>query len=142
MVSIAVTTQSLDKLQASGGVRVTLESGLGRTLAVEASGSVVVTAKRLELDTLKLDASGGTRLDLAGHVAEVQADLSGGVDLDASKLVAARIVLDAKGSCTVRLCAKESVTGSVSGGVAVEVHGHPHRALVRTSGRSQVEHLD
>ena len=50
--------------------------------------------------------------------------------------------LEASGGATVRLSAKESVTGTASGSVGVKVHGHPHRALVKTSGSAEVEYLD
>lgn len=141
-VGIAVTTPRLDSVKASGGVRVTVESGAGRTLAVRASGGVVFSAKGLELEGLELDASGGALLELSGRAAELRAELSGGVDLDARHLSADRVALDASGGCTASVNAKESLSGSASGGVNVEVRGRPRKALVKTSGGSGVEYLD
>lgn len=141
-VSVTVTTPSLDALEASGGVRVTLGPGLGRRLAVEASGGADLAAKALELDVLELAASGGASLELAGSAAEVRAELSGGVDLDARRLVADRVKLEASGGCKLRVHARESVTGRASGGVGVEIHGRPREALVSTSGGSKVEYRE
>jgi hypothetical protein len=141
-VKIVVTTEALESLDASGGVEVTLEAGVtSRTFAVSLSGGVHLHAPSLDLDALKLEASGGVEAVLAGGAASAVIELSGGVDLDTRGLRLAQLDLDASGGCTAKVQATESLVARASGGVEVVVTGQPSKRKVKTSGGADVTFL-
>lgn len=142
-VKIVATLPSLQRLRASGGVEVVLEAGVpARDLTVDLSGGVHFQAAALDLDTLKLSASGGVEAVLGGKAGKAALDASGGVELDASALELSQLDLDASGGCNLKVRATESVVARASGGVGVTVSGHPARRKVKTSGGAGVSFAD
>lgn len=140
-VNVAVTTEHLEALEASGGVEVALESGLAATLTLNLSGGVELTAKTLNLETLTFSASGGVKTHLGGKAGRVTYETSGGVELDAEALEARDVTVDASGGCNLRVRATESIEGDASGGVDVRVSGAPQRSRLHTSGGADVDYV-
>jgi hypothetical protein len=142
-VKVIVTLRSLERLEASGGVAALIEPGAAaRTLTLDLSGGVNLKAVGLDLDRLKLVASGGTEATLGGKAAAGKLDLSGGVDLDARTLEFAQLDLEASGGCTIRARATGSVIARATGGVDVKVSGQPAKRRVEASGASAVQFVD
>lgn len=137
-----VTTTGLGAIDASGGVRIRMEGGAKRSLALDLSGGVTLSASQLSLDELALDASGGVELNLAGTAEKLTLDVSGGVVLDGRALLARRALLDASGGCELSLRVQESLKGEASGGVDIKVAGRPRESAVDTSGGSRVRYTD
>jgi Putative auto-transporter adhesin, head GIN domain len=142
-VLVVVTVQSLDVLDASGGVDVIFEGGASESkLKVSLSGGVEFIARGLAVNSLRLDASGGVNARLSGTAKSFVLDLSGGVEVEAKSLEAANVVVDASGGCTVKVRATESIKADGSGGVAIGVAGNPPKRTVHTSGGADVSSLD
>lgn len=139
---VRVTTPSLKHLAASGGVHASLVDVVGKTFAAELSGGVELNAPRLAVDSLDLVASGGVNVAMSGRAHEAKFNLSGGVEVKAKGLEVAQASVDASGGCQVDVTVKESVTGEVSGGVGLTVHGNPPKSRVRTGGGADVEYVD
>ena len=135
---VKVTTPQLERLDASGGVDVTLENVAAPKFAVELSGGVELSAPNLDLESLDLEASGGVNVAMSGQARAAKLSLSGGVGIKAKELQVAQVALDASGGCNVDITAKESVTGEASGGVDLTVHGNPPKSRVHTSGGADV----
>lgn len=139
---VRVTTPSLERLDASGGVNARLENVAARKFGATLSGGVELDAKDLELDVFDLNASGGVTARLGGHAKIAKLDLSGGVGLKAKQLEIAQASVDASGGCDVELTAKDSISGEASGGVGLKVYGKPAKAQVQTSGGSGVQYVE
>jgi hypothetical protein len=139
---VKVTTPQLERLDASGGVDVTLENVAAPKFAVDLSGGVELNALSLDLESLNLEASGGVNVAMSGKARAAKMNLSGGVGIKAKDLQIAQVVLEASGGCNVDLTAKESVTGEASGGVDLKVHGNPPKSRVHTSGGADVQYVD
>lgn len=139
---VKVTTPQLERLDASGGVDVTLENVAAPKFAVELSGGVELSAPNLDLESLDLEASGGVNVAMSGQARAAKLSLSGGVGIKAKELQVAQVALDASGGCNVDITAKESVTGEASGGVDLTVHGNPPKSRVHTSGGADVQYVD
>ena len=86
---------------------------------------------------MKVDASGGSEVQLQGHARELALEASGGVGLDAAELVTERVVVDASGGVDARVHAKGELRGEASGGVTIRTKGRP-KVAVKTSGGASV----
>lgn len=139
-VKATVTTPHLKRLEASGGVQVSLEATTDRALALELSGGVEFNAKGVDVDSLTVDASGGVEVELGGRAQAATFDLSGGVEVHAKALQIASATLEASGGCEVELQVTESLTGEASGGVDIAVSGNPAKRRVETSGLAHVSY--
>lgn len=141
-ITIKVSTPSLSRLDASGGVHASLIDVAAPKFAAELSGGVELDAPKLALDSLDLNASGGVNLTVSGKARDVRMNLSGGVELKGKNLEIAQATVNASGGCTADVTVKESVTGEISGGVGLTVRGNPPKSRVHTSGGADVEYVD
>ena len=114
----------------------TLVIGLDGTFTIFGSGRFVsVTTPSLE----RLTASGGTDVNGSGQIEDYALEASGGTDVNLVDLQAANVDIEVSGGADVSLTATASITGSVSGGADVTVHGDPPNARVDTSGGADVD---
>lgn len=141
-VTIRVTTPSLSRLNASGGVHASLLDVAAPKFAAELSGGVDLDAPKLALDTFDLEASGGVNLTMSGKARDARMNLSGGVELKGKGLELAQLQVNASGGCTADLTVKESIAGDISGGVGLTVRGNPPRSRVHTGGGADVNYVD
>jgi hypothetical protein len=141
-VLIRITTPSLSRLDASGGVHASLSDVAAPKFGVNLSGGVQLDAPKLAVDTMELEASGGVTLNLSGKARDVKLNLSGGVELKGKDLETAQVMVDASGGCNADLTIKESVIGDISGGVGLTVRGNPPKSRVHTSGGADVDYKD
>lgn len=138
-----VSVPSLKRLDLSGGVRARVDGAVAEPqFSLEASGGVELEATHLSVQSLVVDASGGTELALSGTAQEVSFEFSGGTDIDARQLVAQAVKLDGSGGGELAVTAQESVVGEASGGSAVQVFGNPPKSRVHTSGGASVRYRD
>jgi Putative auto-transporter adhesin, head GIN domain len=135
---VTVRGAPLSAIEASGGVKLSVEAPTQATFALAVSGGVAVQAKQLALNTFAVSANGGAELQLAGKTGTLTAEASGGVVLDASKLEAQSATLEASGGCTVTVRAKTQVDAQGSGAARIVVLGPAKRGAVETSGASSV----
>lgn len=141
-VTIRVSTPSLSRLDASGGVHASVDDVAGPKFGVNLSGGVQLDAPKLAVDSMELEASGGVTLNLSGKARDVKLNLSGGVELKGKNLETAQVMVDASGGCSADLTVRESVIGDISGGVGLTVRGNPPKSRVHTSGGADVNYVD
>ncbi|MFT3709151.1 MAG: head GIN domain-containing protein [Archangium sp.] len=141
-VVVRVSTATLKRIEASGGVNATLDAVADRTFEANLSGGVEFNAKRLDVDSLNLDASGGVNVRADGSAKMAKLHASGGVGVKAKELKIASVDLDASGGCDLEVTARESISGEISGGVGVKVYGNPPKSRVKASGGADVDYLD
>lgn len=141
-LTVKVSTPSLSRLEASGGVRASLTDVAAPKFSADLSGGVQLDAPKLALDTLELEASGGVTLNLSGKARDAKLNLSGGVELKGKGLEIAKVKVDASGGCNADVTVKESVIGDISGGVGLTVRGNPPKSQVHTGGGADVHYVD
>ena len=141
-IFVKVSTPSLSRLEASGGVRASLTDVAAPKFSAELSGGVQFEAPQLAVDTLELEASGGVTMNLSGKARDAKLNLSGGVELKGKGLEIAKVKVDASGGCNADVTVKESVIGDISGGVGLTVRGNPPKSQVHTSGGADVHYVD
>ncbi len=141
-ILVKVTTPSLSRLEASGGVRASLTDVAAPKFSAELSGGVQLEAPQLAVDTLELEASGGVTMNLSGKARDAKLNLSGGVELKGKGLEIAKVKVDASGGCNADVTVKESVIGDISGGVGLTVRGNPPKSQVHTGGGADVHYVD
>ncbi len=141
-LTVKVTTPSLSRLDASGGVRASLVDVAGPKFSVELSGGVQLDAQKVALEALDLEASGGVTVNISGKAQNAKINLSGGVELKGKSLEIAQAMVNASGGCTADLTVKEAVVGDISGGVGLTVRGNPPQSRVHTSGGADVDYVN
>jgi hypothetical protein len=139
---VRVTTPTLRRLAASGGVEVSIEDITSPRFETSLAGGVEFEAKGLIVEELVVSASGGVEASFNGVAKNARLTLSGGVELKAKEMQVAQLDIEASGGCDVEVSSKESVIGQVSGGVGLKVHGHPAKSQVRTSGGADVDYVN
>jgi hypothetical protein len=141
-ILVKVTTPSLSRLEASGGVHASLTDVAAPKFSAELSGGVELDAPKLSVDTLELEASGGVTMNLSGKARDARLNLSGGVELKGKGLEISKVKVDASGGCNADVTVKESVIGDLSGGVGLTVRGNPPKSQVHTGGGADVHYVD
>lgn len=136
-VNIVIVTPKLDRLQASGGVKMNANVAPSDAFDIEASGGAEMNVRGIDAKKVSLELSGGVDANLFGRADQADYEASGGVDLDASELQVKVAQIDASGGVDAKLHVTESLKGDASGGVGVKVKGRP-KVDVDTSGAASV----
>lgn len=133
---VKVGSATLRNLDISGACSFATEGELtGDHLDVNASGAAALSLNA-RLRTIEVDCSGAVAFDLKGSADKASINLSGSVVCDAKQFEVKDVEIEVSGSASMDINASVSVTGSVSGAVAVTNHGAASRESVSTSGAS------
>jgi hypothetical protein len=135
-----VTIKELNKIDISGGVKVTGTSTFKtNAMDIDLSGGSKV---RLALDVknLKADMSGASKLELSGKAASAFLELSGASQADAKELEAKNVKVEASSASRVKVHAVETLAISASGASAVYYKGSPNISPV-TSSAARISRL-
>jgi hypothetical protein len=104
--------------------------------AFEASGASTLLAQGVSGPLVRLTASGGSHVTLAGAAENASLAVSGGGDLDAARLRAVDVDLTASDASTCAVCATGSLHVSLSGDSHADVHCAPAKVDSDLSGGS------
>lgn len=120
-----VTLKELEKINISGGVKVTGNSTFASpSLKLDMSGGSSV---KLAVDTkeVKADMSGASKIELIGKADVLQMDMSGASKVNASELEARDVRVQASGASNAKVYAQEALDITASGASAVHYKGSP-----------------
>jgi hypothetical protein len=133
----------LERAEVNGAstLTVTASSGVGPNLVLAASGASKVSAAGLKLESLKLEASGASHVEVTGSAGRLQAEVSGASHLAARELAVRTAAVEVSGASHAEVNGQEDVSGSASGAANVAVWGSPPRLAVSTSGAASVERM-
>lgn len=135
---VSVTLPVLEALYAGGGTDVEVGGEIaGDSLELEASGGSDIEI-RIAVTRLELAASGGSDVELTGTAGSASLHASGGSDIDASGFTAAEVRVDSSGGSDISVGVGERLVGSASGGSDVVYSGNPRTIDVDTSGGSDI----
>jgi hypothetical protein len=115
---VNITTPSLQRLRSSG------------------AGSVRVEG--LRGDTFELDASGASKVHLAGEVETLELEQSGAGNVDAASLQARTVRADLSGAGSADVLASETLVAHVSGAGSIRYAGDPSDVEQHVSGAGSV----
>ena len=101
--------------------------------SLTASSGTDVHVSGVNGGNLKVHASSGSKIDIAGNCASLEADASSGSILDAGDLKCENVSLQASSGSNVSVAAAKSVTGHASSGSDVRVRGKPSTVQVNSS---------
>lgn len=135
-----VTVKDLNKVDISGGVKVTGKSTFkASTFDLDMSGGSHVS---LAIDAKKIDAdmSGASKVTLTGRADELKLEMSGASSVNTSELVAKRVTVDASGASSVKVHATENLVVNASGASHVAYAGSP-KIEAETTAASRISKL-
>lgn len=129
-------TNDLNYIDTSGAVNITGEKYQTETLHIDTSGASDVDLS-VEVNSLSIDASGSFDGYLAGKANELILDFSGSSDLNAYDLEAQTVDIDISGASTTFVRASEQLNVSAAGASKVTYKGNP-RVSHSSAGASSV----
>lgn len=106
---------------------------------LDASGAATVVVSGLEGERLEVDASGASRVSLAGRVDALDLEVSGASAVEAQGLSVTQASVDASGASTVDVLARQVLHAEASGASTIRYHGRPAQLAEDASGASTIE---
>src|SRR4030095_719094 len=131
-----VSFKNLDGLEASGGSDVIVDGTIKTAkLNMEISGGSDFKGK-VESDDLKINAMGGSDVNISGKAAKLTIDASGGSDFSGYDFAADICNVDASGGSDVHVTVNKELTANASGGSDVYYKGSGLIRDLKTGGGS------
>jgi hypothetical protein len=106
--------------------------------ALSISGASKASAVDIKADNFKLDASGASKVKLAGEVNSLSAKASGASRVEADNFKAVNATASASGASKVLVFSTDSVDAEASGASNVTYFGNPKNVKKNSSGASSV----
>lgn len=108
--------------------------------SINASGASKIVASGVANSALEIDASGASKLKIAGDVIELKIDVSGASTVDADSLKSRVASVDASGASSVSVNVAEKLASHASGASKVSYSGNPSSVEKDVSGASKITH--
>ena len=135
----AIVTDVLDEAVASGAATVKVKGGAKvDKFTAGASGAARLSVEGLETPKAVASASGASQVVLSGTAELLEVVASGASEIKAEELKVDDANVSISGASGGAVRASKSVAGDVSGASHLDLHGHPAKKAVATSGASNV----
>lgn len=105
---------------------------------VDVSGASKLSLVNLKNDSLKVEASGASKITLNGETRNLDVELSGASKLDAESLRAENVTVDGSGASSASVFVSGDLKVDLSGASKVNYAGNPKNLEKSTSGASSV----
>jgi len=106
---------------------------------LEVSGVSKVSLANVKNDSLKVDASGASKIKVDGETKNLEVELSGASKLDAESLKAENVDVDGSGASSANVNVSGDLKADLSGASRVTYTGNPKNLEKSTSGASSVK---
>ena len=106
--------------------------------SIGASGASKVSVTDLKTSDLKLDASGDSKVTLAGEAGNLSVELSGASGLEAEGLEAETVSVDASGASCASVNVLEQLEAKAAGASKIIYSGSPKKVEKKSSGASSI----
>jgi hypothetical protein len=134
--TITVHFRNLEALTLSGTVKVSASRIDAVDLRVKASGATTMTVAQLNARTLRFNGSGAMKTDLGGRIREQDVSISGAGEYRAHDLVSETVAVSVSGAGVVVVNATKKLAATISGAGSVEYYGDPEvKQQVSGAGR-------
>lgn len=137
-LTVVAGSDNLSSVTASGGSQVEASFHKNDAIQLVATGGSVIRGADLQSATVTAGLSGGSVMELAGTADHLHVDASGGSALNSADLLLLNAMTLGSGGSTVEISASGVVTGDMSGGSVLVVHGGADTTAVTQSGGSEV----
>jgi hypothetical protein len=133
---------ALKTLQMSGASSVVLNNLKGRNMSVDISGASSLKGQIDLSNTLEIDASGASRIQLEGVVNNADVDVSGASSVKGLDLVINdQLHLDASGASNAKLIAHGRIKADLSGASSFRYGGDADKVNIHSTGASSSKKL-
>ena len=105
---------------------------------LDVSGAANVTLANISNSGLNVDASGASKIKIAGETAKLVVDVSGATKIDADGLAAEHATVDASGASYVAVQVAGQLRTNASGASRIDYSGTPTDVIKKTSGGASV----
>lgn len=105
---------------------------------LQVSGASKLSLANLKNDTLKVDASGASKINIGGETRNLEVELSGASKLDAENLKSENARIDGSGASNAAVNVSGDLRADLSGASKVTYTGNPRNLEKSTSGASCV----
>ena len=122
---ITVTFKQLDAINLSGTVKLTAAKIEAGQLRITASGGSSVAIDDLQAQLLKLSGAGALKATLAGRVVDQDISISGAGEVRADRLESENAKVSVSGAGSIVINARKTLRASISGAGSVEYYGDP-----------------
>ncbi|MEL7341890.1 MAG: head GIN domain-containing protein [Bacteroidota bacterium] len=137
-IDLYISTQSLEKITVSGGVKLESENTLESPfLGIEVSGAADLDLS-VAVDDLKMGLSGAANAELEGSAESASYSVSGAGHIDADDLETSEVKISLSGAAAADVFATESLDVRISGAGAVTYKGNPSDVSKSISGLGSV----
>jgi hypothetical protein len=122
---ITITSPTFESVNASGTMRVHAKALEVPSFRFAAAGATSVKIEKLETDSLRFAGAGAVKADLAGRASELSVSLSGAGDVRAAELASDEAKVSVSGAGHVVVHANDTLRINLSGAGSVEYFGDP-----------------
>jgi hypothetical protein len=122
---VTITVRQLERLDASGAVKMTSAGLRGDRLRLDLSGACELRMTGVALSQLSVDATGASKVELSGTARQQEVDLSGAGSYQALDLLSETATLDVSGAGKALVNTSAKLTVDISGAGSVEYVGDP-----------------
>ena len=136
---VTIYYKSIDQIDLSGAASLTSEDVLKtETLEIDASGASDI---QLKLDTEKLEAdfSGASKIEFSGRAKKAEIDASGATVYKALELETENCEIDSSGAAVARIWVTGKLGLEASGASNIRYKGSPSIDIINISGASSVQ---
>lgn len=105
---------------------------------LDVSGASSATANNVKAESLTIDASGASKIEISGEARVLTVDLSGASRLEAGNLKTTRANVEASGASKAVVFASEVIEADASGASRISYSGNPKSVSKDASGASSV----
>jgi len=137
-VSVAGVSTNQFSLNLSGGSGAYLQGLIAADVIIESTGGGDLDLRELQVGQLTISKSGGGGLALYGLTEELEADLSGGSELNARYLQTTSADVRISGGGRSSLAVTDELRVDLSGGSRLDYYGNPEIRREQTSGDSEL----
>lgn len=107
--------------------------------SLHVSGASNAVASGVKGDSLKLDASGASKIKIEGSANSLNSDASGASEIDAENLRVENADVDASGASSTIVAATNQLKADASGASSIYYTGEPQSVVPKTSGAGSVK---
>lgn len=125
------------RISPQGKIRVRVSAPNIENLQV--SGASKLSLSNVKNDSLKVDASGASKIKVDGETSNLEVELSGASRLDAENLKAENVNVDGSGASSAAVNVSGDLKADLSGASKVTYTGNPRNLEKSTSGASSVK---
>lgn len=123
--TITVHFRGLEALTLSGTVKVTASKIDAADLRVKASGATTMNVAQLNAQSLRFNGSGAVKTELGGRTVEQDIAISGAGEYRAPELASDNVTVSVSGAGVVVVNARKKLAATISGAGVVEYYGDP-----------------